>query len=79
MSADGQEQKLARQIDGHGSSSIWDMTTVVTGPNFAIPQPKSSPPMPYFAIASSASVTFSGRRWGVNRSSNHSKYVSSHT
>jgi hypothetical protein len=32
MSADGQEQKLARQIDGHGSSSIWNMTTVVTGP-----------------------------------------------
>jgi hypothetical protein len=40
MSANGQEQKVARQIDGDRSSPIWDMATVVTGPNSAILQPK---------------------------------------
>ena len=39
MSADGQEQKLARQINGDCSSSIWNMATGVTGPNSTIAQP----------------------------------------
>jgi hypothetical protein len=40
MNADGQEQKLACQIDGHCNSPIWNKAPAVTRPNFTIPQSK---------------------------------------
>jgi hypothetical protein len=40
MRADGQVQKLARQIGGHCSSPVWDMAAVITGPNSTVSQPK---------------------------------------
>src|SRR5262245_57757912 len=48
MCADGQEQKLMRQIDRHRGLPFWDEATEVTRQNFTIPQPKIlSPDAPF--------------------------------
>src|SRR6516164_4826892 len=39
MSADGQKQKLAWQVDGHCSSSIWNVASGLIGRNSTIAQP----------------------------------------
>ena len=63
------------------ASGVWLRGSGLTGKT-TLPSrsQKSCPPMPHFAIVISASVNpLSGRRWGVNWSSNHNKYVSCHT
>jgi hypothetical protein len=53
-------------VADHIISHVWLDTYLLWFDVLPSRSQKSSPPMPHFAIASSACVALSGRRWGVN-------------